>query len=401
MSNIKLVTVTNPPPEPSSGSDVNKGLPISASELDQNFINLRAAIQNRILGALASNLLANADLLSWGNGDALPPTGYGKWGSLSVAKSTDSRSGFAAQLTFGSTAGKFYQATNISAGVSYTLSCYIKKVSGTGAARLNCQENATTYEEFAQIALPTVYDYQKVVLTFTSPGDHPVTFSILTDNTASVWLIDDCTFQTTADYNAGYLGTAEIPYSLTGLNTLGAISWVNNSEVPRVVVDANSDDFLVMQAQQQLYTILQILAPPATLGSNQEATIALMREDKDGGGAEFMDLYNNGYSDSMQFGVRVQSRGSGSLRDFVFDTCTGVGTWKTTMRLFANNNVSIGLDNNDRGLLLDVKGSFGIATKTPTSATDTGVAGQIAWDANYMYVCIATNTWKRTALTTW
>jgi hypothetical protein len=26
---------------------------------------------------------------------------------------------------------------------------------------------------------------------------------------------------------------------------------------------------------------------------------------------------------------------------------------------------------------------------------------QIAWDANYIYVCIATNSWKRTPITTW
>ncbi len=39
--------------------------------------------------------------------------------------------------------------------------------------------------------------------------------------------------------------------------------------------------------------------------------------------------------------------------------------------------------------------------KTPASATDTGTAGQVAWDANYVYVCVATNTWKRSALSTW
>lgn len=37
----------------------------------------------------------------------------------------------------------------------------------------------------------------------------------------------------------------------------------------------------------------------------------------------------------------------------------------------------------------------------PTLATDTGAAGQIAYDTNYFYVCVATNTWKRAALSTW
>lgn len=39
--------------------------------------------------------------------------------------------------------------------------------------------------------------------------------------------------------------------------------------------------------------------------------------------------------------------------------------------------------------------------KTPASATDSGNAGEIAWDTDYIYVCTATNTWKRAALTTW
>jgi hypothetical protein len=36
---------------------------------------------------------------------------------------------------------------------------------------------------------------------------------------------------------------------------------------------------------------------------------------------------------------------------------------------------------------------------TPASPTSTGVAGQIATDSNYIYVCTATNTWKRVAIT--
>ena len=37
----------------------------------------------------------------------------------------------------------------------------------------------------------------------------------------------------------------------------------------------------------------------------------------------------------------------------------------------------------------------------PTSPTDTGIAGEIAVDADYIYVCTATDTWKRVALAAW
>jgi hypothetical protein len=43
-----------------------------------------------------------------------------------------------------------------------------------------------------------------------------------------------------------------------------------------------------------------------------------------------------------------------------------------------------------------------IATpKTPSSASATGVTGQIAWDADYIYICTSTDTWKRSAISTW
>ena len=38
---------------------------------------------------------------------------------------------------------------------------------------------------------------------------------------------------------------------------------------------------------------------------------------------------------------------------------------------------------------------------TPQSASDAGEPGEIAWDSNYIYVCVAVDTWKRVALSTW
>ena len=41
------------------------------------------------------------------------------------------------------------------------------------------------------------------------------------------------------------------------------------------------------------------------------------------------------------------------------------------------------------------------STGAPSSATDTGVAGDIRYDSGYVYIAVGTNTWKRAALTTW
>lgn len=37
----------------------------------------------------------------------------------------------------------------------------------------------------------------------------------------------------------------------------------------------------------------------------------------------------------------------------------------------------------------------------PSDATSSGTVGEIAIDSNYIYVCVATNTWKRASISTW
>ena len=64
-------------------------------------------------------------------------------------------------------------------------------------------------------------------------------------------------------------------------------------------------------------------------------------------------------------------------------------------------------DNSDGEILSLQSGSVNVNASlvpeltAPTTATSTGVAGEIRTDVNYIYVCTATNTWKRSALTTW
>jgi hypothetical protein len=40
-------------------------------------------------------------------------------------------------------------------------------------------------------------------------------------------------------------------------------------------------------------------------------------------------------------------------------------------------------------------------THTPATAGAAGKKGDIAYDADFIYVCVATNTWKRVAIATW
>lgn len=60
------------------------------------------------------------------------------------------------------------------------------------------------------------------------------------------------------------------------------------------------------------------------------------------------------------------------------------------------------LTNGNTSTLGMTVGSITVSSSgAPASASSPGSPGQIAWDAGYVYVCVATNTWKRASLTSW
>jgi len=64
---------------------------------------------------------------------------------------------------------------------------------------------------------------------------------------------------------------------------------------------------------------------------------------------------------------------------------------------------NVGINTNSPSQKLDINSS-GIRIRddhTPASASAAGNKGEIVWDSDYVYVCVATNTWKRSALSTW
>lgn len=102
-------------------------------------------------------------------------------------------------------------------------------------------------------------------------------------------------------------------------------------------------------------------------------------------------------------------------------TNTIIGSQITGLAANLSNHVIIGDGNGNKRIVVDASGYVGLGTnvtptsaidtdgstlrlrtsRTPASATAAGNAGEICWDADYIYVCTATNTWKRAAITTW
>lgn len=92
-----------------------------------------------------------------------------------------------------------------------------------------------------------------------------------------------------------------------------------------------------------------------------------------------------------------RSNGTASL------TGTIVMAAGTTVRAWCDNTGKWGFGTTAPTASLDTAGnSLRVRTaSTPASATAAGDAGTITWDADYLYVCVATDTWKRAALSTW
>ncbi len=61
---------------------------------------------------------------------------------------------------------------------------------------------------------------------------------------------------------------------------------------------------------------------------------------------------------------------------------------------FNGNNVDLASAVLSGDMILD-------SPTTPASASAFGTKGMVSWDSSYLYVCTATNTWKRVAIATW
>jgi hypothetical protein len=103
----------------------------------------------------------------------------------------------------------------------------------------------------------------------------------------------------------------------------------------------------------------------------------------------------NDSSSGRNWALRNRYNAQGVL-ELMYSTSVTGDALTTAMSFHPSGGVVIGSGFADPGA-----GRFAIATSvTPASAGATGLTGTVAWDANYIYICVATNTWKRAAIST-
>jgi hypothetical protein len=96
-------------------------------------------------------------------------------------------------------------------------------------------------------------------------------------------------------------------------------------------------------------------------------------------------------------------RSTATQGDFQLVRYDDAGTFVDAFVTIKRGTGRVGIGTIDPTTVLDVNSDkIRVRTaKTPASASATGTQGDIAWDTNFLYVCVATDTWKRVAIASW
>lgn len=185
--------------------------------------------------------------------------------------------------------------------------------------------------------------------------------------------------------------SVETPDSTGAIQTRFEVRWGNPlidgaiAGLDKTMIATNLADFVVRCTNGQE---LRLSAPVG-----QEKGLTFSHD------AEGADQYR-------RWRIRVTSDaepGTGSGSNFAVSRYDDAGTFVDSPIYVTRSNGRVGFGVTDPAVRLDI-GDDRIRirqSRTPATATSFGNQGDIAWDANYVYVCVAPSQWKRTALASW
>jgi hypothetical protein len=90
--------------------------------------------------------------------------------------------------------------------------------------------------------------------------------------------------------------------------------------------------------------------------------------------------------------------GSNAGSDFGFERYSDAGASLGLVMLVTRSTGNITF-NGGGGKTTFSANAINISTAQSPASNGTGTTGDVAWDTSYLYICTATNTWKRVALT--
>jgi len=103
-----------------------------------------------------------------------------------------------------------------------------------------------------------------------------------------------------------------------------------------------------------------------------------------------MTIGSGTYADGYHGGSVIFTVGGGVVSNGTFQFIN-----PTSGNLQIDNTAITGVRNVS---FIDSNGTIPVVVSVPSTSTSTGIIGQIAYSSTYFYVCVATNSWKRIAL---
>lgn len=253
-----------------------------------------------------------------------------------------------------------------------------------------------------------------------------VTFNgVYTDsNSGALWLggcitflVDDCAFEGNATYGAHVVvANTEIDGTtatrLTTKNGLIRLSHHVSAGGTNYGIQLNNVSGVIVEASQAGSGMALALVRAQT-GTNRCMFINCTANSGNIVSYQTSSDANNNLSITNNIFSRIKvSEGSPSLPAYTFGE-------QNTDGMYSRDPTSIGfaLEGEERGYISTNGWNGGVGidqastghfsnlyidnSATPATSSSTGTAGRIVWDSNYIYICIASDTWKRVAITTW
>lgn len=382
---------------------------------------LRFSSDNRYLSyESGSYVLPNANLyvynslaLTVNNFNDYAPTlagygAYGFWENVSVNNSVYSEGSFTNTFTIGTGA---YHVANGNLGINTT----------TPQAKIHSvtsQDNATAILGYSELGFGVF-------------GESETSYGVLgyTNSSSFAGVAGASVSDGAGVYAESWLGTA-----LVALANTGNVFEFQNNSVNFAILKPNGNmaighDFVDPTSRLHVFTTGGVMAIQGESFSNS----GVSGYANTGMGTFGSSWSNNGVGGYSNTGVGVEAisfsnTGMGAFSNTGYGISgtsksnTGIGAYSNTgmgiqgtsisntggafysntgvgLQVYSNSGIIAQFSNNTQTVLtIDNKGLLRSPQQTKTS-TSAGTAGDICWDANYIYVCTATNTWKRAALT--
>jgi len=215
------------------------------------------------------------------------------------------------------------------------------------------------------------------------------TFTIDSDSSTGKIVLDVAEGGTNNTFTITH-NVLDADYTVTFQNQTGTVALLNDklsdfaattsAELISVISDETGSGSLTFATSPTFTTSVDSSATFAAWGSATALTI--------GAGAT---TFNLGYASTAAATTNIATGATTTGQTKTINLGTGGDTGSTT-------NVNIGSAN---GGTITMNAQLVIAGNAPSTQTDTGTAGEIAWDGDYFYACIASNDWRRTAMAKW